>query len=113
MALNNTAKAAALNHLGTLITHVSIHDQAPGAEGTTGQVGGRQSVTWNTATGGNLDNQGTIVFSVDAGATVHSVGLWSAATGGTFYGSKALPSPEVFGNAGNFTINDLDINLND
>jgi hypothetical protein len=113
MSLNNTAKAAALNHLRTLITHVSIHSADPGAAGTANQVGTRQAVTWNNATTGNLDNVGTIQFSVTAGTTVHSVGLWSAASGGTFYGARVLPSPEVFGNNGTFTINDLDVNLND
>jgi hypothetical protein len=113
MALNNTAKAAALNHLGGLITHVSIHSADPGAGGTNELAVSRQSISWNTASAGNLDSQGTQTFSVDAGMTVSHVGLWSAPTGGTFYGSRALAAPETFSNAGAFTINDLDINLSD
>jgi hypothetical protein len=112
MALNNTAKAAALNHLATLITHVSVHSSDPGAGGAN-QISTRQSVAWNTATGTNLDSNGTQVFDITAGQTVSHVGLWSASTSGTFYGAKALPAPETFSNAGTFTINDLDINLND
>lgn len=110
MALNANGTEAALNHVASLISHVSIHSADPGATGLN-EIGTRQTVSWNPAAGTNLDNAGTVEFAVTSGQTIHSVGLWSAATGGTFYGFKALPAPESFGNDGTFTINDLDINI--
>ena len=107
--LNETAKNNMLDHLGTLITHISIHSADPGATGLNEVAVTRQTISWNSATGSNLDSVGTQEFSVDADTTVHSVGLWSAVSGGTFYGSRALPAPETFSNAGTFTVNDLDI----
>jgi hypothetical protein len=115
MPLNNTAKNSALTHLGTLISHVSLHSADPGAGGAS-ELGApvvRQSVTWNAAASANLDSSNTQVFSVGAGQVVAYVGLWSASTSGTFYGSRALAAPETFSNAGTFTVNDLDINLTD
>ena len=109
--LNDTAKNSALDHVGTLITHLSIHDVDPGAEGTNGEIGTRQAVSWNSASSGNLDSVGTQEFAITSGQTVHSVGFWSAESGGTYYGAKALPEPESFSNDGTFTVNDLDINL--
>ena len=111
--LNNAAKEAALDHLGSLITHISIHNDDPGAGGTNELGVSRESISWNAASGGNLDSVGTQEFSVTSGTTIHSVGLWSAASGGDFYGSKALASPETFSNDGTFTVNDIDININD
>lgn len=108
--LNDTGKNAALTHLGTLITHISIHSADPGTTGLN-EIGTRQAISWNAAAAGNLDSVGTQEFAITAGQTVHSVGLWSALTVGTFYGSKALPVAETFANAGTFTVNDLDINL--
>lgn len=110
MGLNNNGTEEALNHLASLIGYVSIHSEDPGSTGVN-EISTRQPVTWKSASGTNLDNDGDIEFSVEAGSSVHSVGLWSLSTGGVFYGSRALPSPVTFSNQGKLTISDLDINI--
>lgn len=115
MALNDTAKEAALDHLGTLIAQVSLHDADPGTTGINEIASAgyaKQSVTWNPAAAGNLDSSNTQEFSMTSGDVVAWVGLWDGA-GTTFYGSKALAASETFSNDGTFTVNDLDINLSD
>lgn len=110
--LNETAINSALDHVGTLITHITLHDADPGTTGLNELAGvTRQAITWDAAAAGNLNSSGTQQFSVGASDTVHSVGFWSASTAGTFYGSKALAAAETFANAGTFTVNDLDINI--
>lgn len=108
--LNNAAINSALNHVGGLISHISIHSADPGSTGAS-EIGTRQAISWSSASNGNLNSVGTQDFAVTSGQTIHSVGFWSASTGGSFYGSKALSSPETYANAGTFTVNDLDINL--
>jgi hypothetical protein len=51
------------------------------------------------------------VFDVPAGRTVLYIGLWSAVTAGTFYGS-ALVTSETFGAQGTYTLTDMDLDLN-
>lgn len=113
MALNNTALALMANELGDNVTHVALHTSS--AEGDEISGGSpayeRQSITWNTATAGNLDSSNTPVFDVPADTTITHIGLWSALTGGTFYGTTALAASETFGSQGQYELQDLDVNL--
>jgi hypothetical protein len=111
--------AAALNvmldHLGTLITYYSLHTDIVGS-GSGGEVTGgspayaRKAATWNTASGGLMDNSGTAVFDIPAGTTVKRLGFFSAITSGTYYGDAEL-TDEVFAGQGTYTLTDADINL--
>lgn len=107
--LNSAGINSALDHVGTLITHISIHSAAPATGGN--EIGTRQAITWNAAAAGNLNSVGTQQFAVTAGQTVAAVGFWNALSAGTQYGSKTLAAAETFSNNGTFTVNDLDINL--
>lgn len=111
--LNNTAKNAMLDHLGTLIAFASLHTADPGAGGANEVAGGspayaRKAITWNAAASGNLDNNANPVFDVPAGTTITHVGFWSLVSGGTFYGSGDI-TDEVYGGQGTYTITDADI----
>jgi hypothetical protein len=111
--LNATAHNLMLDELGTLGTHVSAHTADPGATGTDEVTGGsyaRQSVTWNAASASNLDSSNQPVIPIPASTTITHIGLWSAVSGGTFYGSWDI-TDEVFGSSGNYTCSDLDWNL--
>lgn len=113
MPLNNTAKHAMLDHLATLITYASLHTADPGATGTNEVTGGtpayaRKAITWNAASGGNLDNNANPVFDVPAATTITHVGFWGAVTGGTFYGSADI-TDEAFGAQGTYTLTDADV----
>lgn len=88
------------------VTHVSLASGV--AEGN--EIAGitRQAITWSAAASGNLDSSNQPVFSVTGGTTVSHVQFWSAATGGTFYGSAPI-TQETFAGDGTYTLTDVDI----
>lgn len=114
MALTNDAKHVMLDALAAVALRVSIHTADPGAAGTNAEVTGgtyaRQAVTWNAASGGNLDSSNQPVFNIPSGNTITHFGLWNTA-GTTHYGSNALSASEAFSSDGTYTLTDLDITL--
>ena len=114
MPLNNTAKNAMLDHLASLVSHVSLHTADPGGTGANEASGGspayaRQSITWNAAAAGALDSSNQPVFDVPAGTYTH-VGFWSASTGGTNYGDADI-ADETFAGQGTYTVTDADVTI--
>lgn len=74
--------------LADLATHVSLHNADPsttGANEHTGDGYARQAITWSVAANGDIT--GTVSFTTTPSEAVHSVGLWSAVSAGTFRGS--------------------------
>jgi hypothetical protein len=109
MPFNNTAKNLMLDALAAVADNLSLHTANPGATGTNEVTGGspayaRQANTWNAAASGEAALTANETFDVPASTTITHVGLWSAPTGGTFYGSMELDTPEVFGGQGNLTV---------
>jgi hypothetical protein len=116
MPYSTAGKNAMLNALGALAGYASLHDGDPGDSGTNEISGGspayaRKAITWNSASGGTMDDSNAPVFDVAAGKTVKYVGLWSAATSGTFYGSDDVTN-ETFAAQGTYTLTDMDLDLN-
>jgi hypothetical protein len=104
-----------LDALGGVAVYASLHSDDPSTTGANEISGGspayaRKAITWNTASAGNLDNNANPVFDVPAGTTIKYVGLWSAVTSGTFYGSFDI-TDETFGAQGTYTLSDADISL--
>lgn len=117
MGLNAAAKNLMLDALATAADYVSLHDDDPSTDGSNEISGGspayaRKAHTWNAASSGALDNSNAPEFDVPAGTTVKFVGLWSADTGGTFYGFFAVTN-EAFAAQGKYTLTDADISLTD
>lgn len=113
MALTNAAKNAMLDHLGTLVLYLSAHTADPGTSGTAEVSGGsyaRKAVSWAAAASSAKAMSGTVTINIPASTTVGWVGLWSAATGGTFYGSDDVAS-EAFGAAGTMTVDTATLSL--
>lgn len=110
MALNDTALNAMADHLGTLITHISLHTADPGAGGAN-EDATRQSASWTAASAGDISLSGPVAFTDGTadGACTH-VGLWDAPSGGTFYGGFALTGDQAFNAVGEYTVNTLTIN---
>ena len=94
-----------------LITHLSLHESAPGKTGAGEATGGspayaRKAVTWGTAgaagpLGGTLQPatvgriySGEVTFDVDA-ATYSHWGGWNAASAGAFHGGDVLEPSSV------------------
>lgn len=116
MPYSTAGKNAMLTHLAGVAVYASLHTADPGDSGANEVSGGspaytREAITWNAASGGSLDNNANPSFDVPAGTTVTHLGLWSAATAGTFYGSVAVTS-ETFAAQGVYNVTDLDVNLN-
>lgn len=117
MPLNDTAKNLMLDALAAVAVYASVHNNDPSTNGANEISGGspayaRKAITWNSASSHNLDNNANPAFDIPAGTTVKYIGLWSASSGGTFYGSFAVTN-EVFAAQGTYTMTDADIALND
>lgn len=117
MALNDTAKNLMLDALAAAAGYVSLHNADPGASGANELSGGspayaRKAVTWASAASGSVAASNQPVLDVAAGATVAYGGLWSAASGGVFYGSGAVVS-ETFGAQGTYTLTSISITASD
>lgn len=115
MALTDNAKNAMLDALAGVAVFASLHTADPGTTGANEVSGGspayaRKAITWNSAAAGALDNNANPVFDVPAGTTITHVGLWSAASAGTFYGSFDI-TDETFGAQGTYTLSDADVTL--
>lgn len=115
MPLTNAAKNLMLDQLAAVAVFASMHTADPGTTGANEVSGGvpayaRKAISWNPATAGNLDNNANPVFDIPSATTVTHVGLWSAVTGGTFYGSFDI-ADETFTLQGTYTLTDADISL--
>ena len=67
--------------------YVSLHTADPGNTGANEVTGGsyaRQLVTFNAPANSSMSNSADLVFSDMPEVTVTHVGLWTAASGGTF-----------------------------
>ena len=113
--LTNNAKHVMLDQLASVAVFASLHNGDPSTTGANEISGGspayaRKAITWNAASGGALDNNANPVFDVPASTTVSYVGLWSASSGGTYYGHFDV-TDEVFAAQGTYTLTDADITL--
>ena len=116
MGYSPTGKNLMLDALGVVAVFVSLHDGAPGDDGSNEISGGapayiRKAITWNGAAAGSLDSSNTPELDVPAATTVAYVGFWSAESGGTFYGFSDV-TDEVYANQGTYTVTDADLDLN-
>lgn len=107
--LSPNGKNALLAGLKSAVTHISLHSSDPGSNGTSEISGGtpayaRQAVSFGDPAAGSMATTASMTFNVPASATVAYVGYWSASTGGTFLGSRALDASQNFATAGTFTV---------
>lgn len=103
MALDATAVA---NLIETTITHLQLHNGAPGAAYTTNVVGSRVAATGKVA-GNNLITLTGTWAGLTANQAVTHVSYWTAVTAGTNYGGAALSGTgDLSANAaGDFVVN--------
>jgi hypothetical protein len=107
--LNNTAKDLMLDALdeSTAIAYASLHSDDPSTTGANEISGGtpayaRKAITWDAATAASKAQNGSCVFDVPPSTAVKYVGLWSAATSGTYYGYITV-TEEDFAGQGTYT----------
>ncbi len=120
--LATEGRNAAVNGVAAA-TYVSMHTADPGANGTNEITGGtpayaRKQVTWGTAANGTRTITGSVTFDIPSGVNVSHFGIWTALTGGTYYGSDALRDNngnavvESFGGQGTYTLTSASITIN-
>jgi hypothetical protein len=107
--LTTAALDVMLNALRGVAVFASLHSADPTTVGDHELAGGspayaRKGITWAGSAGGLLDTSAVITFDIPAGTTVGWVGLWSAATAGTFYGAALMAVPETWGAQGKMRV---------
>lgn len=105
----NAGKALMLDGFAASVTYVSLHTADPSTGGTSEVTGGspayaRKTLSWAASSGGSKSSNASIVFDVPASTTITHLGYWSAGTGGTYYGSRALDASQTFATQGTYTI---------
>ena len=97
-----------LTGLSTNAVFVSLHtaDSSTGANEVTGgsPAYARKAITWTSPTSSAMSNSAQIVFDVPTGTTIRFLGYWSASTGGTFYGNRALDANQTYTSQGTYTL---------
>jgi len=108
MAFAGPGLVAASNGIITGATFAQLYTAAPNGTGATNaSTAARVAVGWGTpnTTTGVVTNAAPINFSGAASSgPITYVGLWSAATAGTFYGAFPLDGDLVANSAGAYTI---------
>lgn len=107
--LNASGKNALLAGLTSQATYVSLHTADPSTTGTSEVTGGnpayaRKSITWGSPSNGSVASGSNVVFDVPGSTTITHLGYWTAATNGTFLGSRALDASQTFATQGTYTI---------
>lgn len=107
--LVNAGKNLMLDGFGTSATYASLHTADPSTNGANEVSGGspaytREAIGWASASAGSKSTNTNLVFDVPASTTITHIGYWSAATSGTFYGSRALDTSQTFATQGTYTI---------
>lgn len=98
-----------LDGFAAAAVYVSLHTADPGTTGTSEVSGGspayaRKVFTWAASGGGSKASSSATVHDVPASTTITHAGYWSAASGGTFYGWRALDTNQTFSTQGTYTV---------
>jgi hypothetical protein len=108
--LLDVTKNAMLDALTGLAVYASLHTVDPATTGASEVTGGapayaRQPISWAAGSVASKKSSGPVVFNVPGGSTtIAHLGYWSAATAGTFYGSRPLDAAQTFPTQGTYTI---------
>jgi hypothetical protein len=106
MAYTPTAQSAAITGVKNAATFISLHTADPGTTGASEVSGGtyaRIATSWGTVSAGSVTGSAATI-NVPASTTITHWGLWTAATGPTFYYGGTLPASETFGAAGTYAL---------
>lgn len=104
MALLDAALNVMADAFAAAATHLSLHSADPGGTGANETTAARQLAGWGSAATGDVTASNIAFTGGAASGAVTHVGYWSASTGGTFYGSRALTGDAAFNAAGEYTV---------
>jgi len=96
MPFTNASRETAALAISALGNYISLHTGDPGTTGASEATGGspayaRKQTTWTGGASDGTVSGSQVTFDVPAGTYTH-IGIWTAATGGTFIGGSALSS---------------------
>ncbi|WP_032380941.1 phage tail fiber protein [Rhodococcoides fascians] len=96
IAVNSTKEALAIAYATTTNSWISLHTGDPGSTGTAEATGGspayaRKQTTWTAGAVDGISQGSQVTIDVPAG-TYTFVGIWTAATGGSFVDKVAITS---------------------
>lgn len=109
MALITAALNAEANALASTYPYLSLHSADPGSSGASETTAARKAAGWSAASGGVITASNIAFTGVAASGAVTYVGLWSAATGGTFGGGFALTGATAANSSGAYTLTSLTV----
>lgn len=110
MPLNDTLLNVGANAMAASATHISLATANPEPSGANQATSARLAAGWGAASTGDLTLSNKAFTGGAANGAVTHVCFWSAATGGTYYGSQALTGDTTFNSAGEYTITTLTVN---
>lgn len=114
MPLNDTALNVMADAFRAVGTYISLHSADPGATGLNPTTAARVLASWPAAATGDLTITNKSFTGGAANGAVTYVGIWSAVTGGTFYGGFQIPTGGTndltFNAAGEYTLTSMVIN---
>jgi len=105
--LVDAGKNLLLDGLADGVEFVSLHTDDPdgsGSDEVSASPYARKSVVWATPASASVSSASAIVFDIPGSTTINHLGYWSASSGGTFYGARALDSEQTFATPGTYTI---------
>jgi hypothetical protein len=110
MPFNDTLLNVGANAMAAAATHLALHTANPEPSGSNPSSAARVAAGWSAAANGDLSVSNKAFTGGAASGPCTHVGFWSAASGGTFYGSQALTGDTSFNSAGEYTITSLTVN---
>lgn len=104
--INESGKNLMLNALKDACGYLALYTDAAGTIEVSGgsPAYARKPVTYNAASGGQLNTAADVVFDVPAGVTVRAIGMCTALTGGTQHVIDEPPAVEAFGAQGEYKV---------
>jgi hypothetical protein len=96
------------NWLADVAPYLALHGADPGETGANETTASRVAAGWSAATGGgNLTIPGKTFTGGTPNGPVLYLGLWSAPTGGLFYGAGLLTGDVAFNPNGSYNLTSL------
>lgn len=104
---NATRESASVNITG-LGDWISVHTATPGTTGANEATGGspayaRKQTVWTAGASDGVVPGSEVTFDLPAGTYTH-IGVWTAATAGTYRDGAALSSPVTLGAQGQLKV---------
>lgn len=95
---------AAANGFAAAFPYLAIHTADPGSTGTSPSAAARVAAAWTSASSGQITSSNKAFTGGAASGPATYLGYWSASTGGTFGGSRALTGDQTFNASGQYTV---------